>query len=172
MRMHANHSRANIILCIRIAYMSTVPIVHMYMQFELICRDIYVQCIYVSTIARCLLCMYLCRDVSLVSRSCLYLPLSASETDSYSIWHTCKLETHHYCIMTFVCLCHRLRYGRRQRYWFIIYDMHSCQHGLIKLRESAWNEISRTHANFARVCTNASKMLLPEPHIHILALTL
>ena len=55
---------------------------------------------------------------------------------------------------------------------FIITTIHSCQHGLIKLRESAWNEISPTHANFARVCTNASKMLLPEPHIHILALTL
>ena len=64
--------------------------------------------------------------------------------------------------------------GVRQKIYITRKGMaeHSCQHGLIKLRESARNEISRTHANFARVCTNASKMLLPEPHIHILALTL
>ena len=28
---------------------------------------------------------------------------------------------------------------------------HRCQHGLMKMRESARNDISRTHANFARV---------------------
>ena len=29
---------------------------------------------------------------------------------------------------------------------------HRCQHGLRKMRESARNDISRTHANFARCC--------------------
>ena len=30
-------------------------------------------------------------------------------------------------------------------------QLHRCQHGLRKMRESARNDISRTHANFTRV---------------------
>ena len=40
--------------------------------------------------------------------------------------------------------------------WSKVHDgeplsLHRCQHGLRKMRESARNDISRTHANFARV---------------------